>query len=128
MIVSVNGAAVLRPHVVPLPIQRGGIVHLPEELEQLPIRSSSRIESHAHDLRMPRAPRADVFIRRRRLAPAHVAHGGLHHPWRLPEASLSPPEAPRCEVARLNHWCIVPYPLPLEGTAPTMHALSVRER
>ena len=84
-------------------------MHLPEELEQLPIRRKSRIKAHAHDLRMAGAPSADVLIRWRWLAPTHVAHGGLHHPRRLPEASLSPPEASRCEVARLNHWCIVPY-------------------
>jgi|GEM_PF-3448396 len=47
--------------------------------------------------------RASVFA-----GASHIPHGGLHHPRRLPEASLSPPEAPRREVACLDDCCIVP--------------------
>lgn len=73
LIIREDRAAILRPRIHPLPIQRRGIVHPKQKLDQLPIRDLVRIEQHLQRLRVARVPATHLPVGRRGGGAARVA-------------------------------------------------------
>src|SRR5580658_5362373 len=59
-----NRGAVLRPDIRPLAIQSGGVVVVPEDLQQIVVADHRRIVGHLHHFGVAGAIRADLFISR----------------------------------------------------------------
>src|SRR4029079_4788083 len=91
--VRVDRRPVLRADVVALAHALRGVVALPEDAEQVLVADLRGVEHDAHDFRVPRAPRADLAVRRVGRRASSVADGRAHHPGNGPESLLGPPEA-----------------------------------
>ncbi|CAB4910505.1 unannotated protein [freshwater metagenome] len=89
----VDRGAVRRPHVVALAHALRRVVALPEAAQELLERRLLRVPHHEDGLRVVRAVRADLAVRRVRRLSALVAHGGDEDPGRRPERALGAPEA-----------------------------------
>src|SRR5580692_11488906 len=90
-----NRRPVLRPHIRPLPVHRSRVVTLPENRQQFQIRNLLRIKLYVHRLRMPSAPRANLFVVRVLRRPARITHSSRCHSRHLPKRSLHSPKTPR---------------------------------
>jgi murein DD-endopeptidase MepM/ murein hydrolase activator NlpD len=98
----IDARAVLRADVVALAHPFGGVVALPEHLEQLLVGDASRIEDDEHDLVVPGHSAAHLAIRRVRREAGGVPDRGRDHPGRVPEFLLGAPEAPEAEDGLLG--------------------------
>ena len=58
-----DAAAILSSHIMPLPIERGGIMRGPKHLQQLVKTDNFRVKSNLYRLRMTRGAFANVVIR-----------------------------------------------------------------
>ena len=90
--------AVLRAHVVALPVRRGGIVHLPELFEDLFKRHFLGVENDPGDLRVAGVALANLLVGRVDGRASHVAAGDAQHAGNLLENGLGAPEATGGEV------------------------------
>lgn len=79
----------------PLPIERGGVVGIPEEIDDLFIRNHSGIEGDPDNFSMPGFPGANVLVSRMRILACGITAGnrgntllalinGLHAPKTAP--------------------------------------------
>ena len=93
----IDAAAVLAADVVALAHALGGVVHLPEHLQQLLIRRHRRVVHHQHHLVVAGAPGAHLLVGGVGGHAPRVADRGGVHPLHLPEEPLGAPEAPHPE-------------------------------
>ena len=113
------------PDVVPLPHALGGVVVLPEELQQRLVARDGGVEDHPHDLVVAGAPGADLLVGRVRRVSARVAHRRADDARRLPEHALRAPEAAHAEQrelgplgeGRLERACRAPRGAPAPASA-----------
>src|SRR4029077_14242400 len=89
--------SVLESNVGPLAVERCGVVHVPELVEQLLIRDLGRIVCDLDRLRVSGPSPADLLVRRVVDRAALVARNGLDHARHLVEEVLDPPETPARE-------------------------------
>ncbi len=101
---------VLGPHIGPLAIPCGGIVHREEHLEERVQGEYVRVEAHPHHLRVARAPRADRLVGGGRVVPTGVSRLDALDTVQLQEGGLGTPEAPTAEghVFGLSHGRSIP--------------------
>src|SRR5690606_29268570 len=93
--------AVLRAAVVALTIQGGGVVVLPERLEQRLRVGPGAVICDEHRLRVTGATGAHLLIRRVWRLSAHVAGGRGDHAGKLPEHPLRAPETAHRDIQDL---------------------------
>lgn len=90
----VDGAAVLRAHVVALAVGRGGIVGGEEDFEDLAHADPGRVEGDAHHLGMARIARAHLLVRGRGHMAVGVAALHVGHAAHAVEHGLGAPKTP----------------------------------
>src|SRR4030088_527262 len=95
--------AILSPHVGPLPVERGGIVVLPEHVEQLVVAHFGWIVSDLHDLSMSRSSGAHVLVSRIGECAAKVADHRILHSSGVSECHFHAPETSRSKCSHLCH-------------------------
>eukprot|EP00411_Alexandrium_monilatum_P039298 CAMPEP_0175408274 /NCGR_PEP_ID=MMETSP0095-20121207/40507_1 /TAXON_ID=311494 /ORGANISM="Alexandrium monilatum, Strain CCMP3105" /LENGTH=292 /DNA_ID=CAMNT_0016707185 /DNA_START=50 /DNA_END=923 /DNA_ORIENTATION=+ len=100
--VVVDAGTVLRPPVVTLLVQRGGVVALPEDLQQLRVGDGLRVVHDADDLVVVRGPRAHVPVGGVRNAAAGVADLRGEDALHLHVDVLRAPEAAHAEHCLLH--------------------------
>ena len=100
---EVHRAAVLGADVAALAIERGGVVHREELLEEAAIRDLLVVEDDLHHLGVAGAAGADLLVGGCLGVAAHVADGGFGDARHLPEAAVRAPEAAGREVGSFNH-------------------------
>ena len=89
---GVDGAAVLRAHVVALAHALGRIVVFPEHLEQLLEAHLGRVERNQHYFGVAGAAAACLFVGGVGRVAAGVTNRGAEHLGHLPELALGAPE------------------------------------
>src|SRR5262249_10917834 len=94
--------AILRADVGPLPIRRGRIMAVPENVEQLLVGNTSRVVLDLDDLRVSGAITAHVAISRILQPAPRVADRRRRHARHAPERRLDAPETAGAEC-RLCH-------------------------
>ena len=99
----VHGAAVLRANIATLAVQRRGVVHGQELLEEAAVRDLLVVEDDLHHLGVAGAAGADLLVGGRLGVATHIANGGLGDAGHLPEAAVRTPEAASGEVGSFNH-------------------------
>src|SRR5436190_19413841 len=88
-----NRRAILRAHVVVLPVQRRGIVHPKEIIQQRLVTQPGGIEFHLNRLRMASSAGADIFVSRVRGNAARVTNRSFDDTGNLAEDFLHAPKA-----------------------------------
>jgi hypothetical protein len=97
-----NHRSVLRAHVGPLPVWRGGIVLVPEHLEQILERDFRRVVGDLNHLGVVRAAGADVLVARIFQRATLVTADGFVHAGHGAKSRLDAPEATRAEAGFLQ--------------------------
>src|SRR5882724_1643205 len=88
-----NRGAILRAEVWPLAIDLGGIVNLPEGVEQLVVADFGRVEGDLHNFGVAGFVGAHVFVSWIGSVAAGIAYGGVDHAGDFLEGSFDAPEA-----------------------------------
>lgn len=88
-----NDGAVLRAAIVTLPIQSGGIMRVPEKIDDFLVADLGRFEFDLHDLGVAGGFAAHFFICRIFLGSAGVAADALEHAWNEFVLGFNAPEA-----------------------------------
>jgi DNA-binding transcriptional LysR family regulator len=99
-----DGRPVTGPDVVALPVHRGRIVNLEEELQQVPVRNLLRVEDDLNRLGVT----AVVAVGRVRHVTAGVTDPRLEHARELPDEVLHAPEAAAGEDGLLSRHDALP--------------------
>lgn len=102
--VDVDGRAVLRPEIVPLPHPLGRVVAFPENFEQVGEADLLRMEDNPHHLCMARPSCADFSVGGVRCVSSRVAHLGGINPFLSPKLPLRSPETAH---SKYDHLCPV---------------------
>src|SRR5580704_19340702 len=100
---------VLAAEVEALAVAGGGVVDLPECLEQLRVADLGRVEPHLDRLGVAGAVSAYTLVGGVRDMAAGVARSSLQHPVDLAEGRLHTPEASRGECGALGSVRSVPH-------------------
>src|SRR3989339_78687 len=87
-----NHRAILAPHIRPLAIGRGRVVHLPEGVEELFVRDDAGDEFHLDRFGVPGLVRADLLVSGVFGVAAGVADRGIDHAGDGPECGFHAPE------------------------------------
>ena len=97
-----NHRPVLGTPVVSLAHPLGGVVLLPENLQQINVGKHRRVVDDQGRLGVGGAARAHLPVGGMGRMPPLVADGGGEHPRRPPEQALHPPEAPHPHIGLLH--------------------------
>ncbi|ETV98494.1 hypothetical protein H310_08632 [Aphanomyces invadans] len=103
VVMVVNPRPVLRPNVVLLLVQRGGIMDGPERVQQVLVRQDGATERHLNSFGMSSVTPTDVFIRGIGCVAISVPHAGVEHTWYPLKVELDSPKTSRrkrCDVHR----------------------------
>ena len=106
--------SILRTNIRALPVERSGIVIIPEYFQQVVVAKNLRIVRYFNDFRMASGIGADVLIGGIFLASAHVADLRGFHPCQTSKGSFHAPKTACAEtgLAELRcHTLIVPLQL-----------------
>src|SRR5579872_2342704 len=103
--VEKDGGTILRAPIRPLAVNLGGIVVLPENLEQVGIRHFGGVEVDFHGLGVAGAVSANLLIGWTVGVPAGIADASRDHAWNLPKRMFHSPEASCCERSLLHLIC-----------------------
>ena len=96
--VRVDARTVLRTHVVALTHPLGGVVGLPEGVEECVVADAFRIEDHEDDLVVAGTPAAYLLVGRVGGRAGRIADRGDVYPRQAPERLLPAPEAAEAEL------------------------------
>ena len=95
--VHVDHRAVLAAAIIALAIALGGVMALPEQLQQVAEVNLRGVPHHPHHFAVARAAGADLLVGGLLEGSSRVAYRGGHHPRQAPEALLCSPETATTE-------------------------------